>query len=674
MAYKWRINTGSGMNVIGNIVHLSDGTAIMLELNSTTSAWRVHYTTGDRSTLTAIATLPAAASSGDLAMDLAVDSADNIYVFGVAEIPGVGNTWSVQALTKGAGLTWTLQTRLMGSVSEGPTGITGLRGTWCGTGGSGHLLMAWTRAGSPYTSRYAIFSATTVLSGTGNPLTEGPVTSPAFLGGAADPSSGVVEIANDGRGATTGLSAIKSASSSVALGKWSVTAAGLLGTSGLVATLATYAYGEGQFTRVRLLRYGADAFAVVYASPTLHQYRIARYSSAGVITAPVDSGDPPGMLMRGGNRTDWDAILDVGEAEVRIVASNVGAANSGRFVYRLDCSIGSGVVWDTAGITEDSDMGDGSFRSQKITSVNVPLSAGSTQDYVVNGDDTAAYRLAGSYLTTTLEIRGWQIGSIRIGGLPLPPPGGPQLRAAYSSALVYDTSFRVKFPATAIVGDLVVMWHRHDNNNGGQITGNPLDSPWNNSTYLGTGGPSGPGSTTYLEWKILKPSDFAADRPRDADGDLYWHLTNQTQGGQFSSGGAALCVAVMKGTFKAASPIAGASSFIDSRGVYPTEQALPATGDIFAIVPSITPSQSPSKLLSFVDNNYLVPGVLSGNPAGGFDILPADVQMWETHDFGYLALYETYEEAALPTGERRVRDLTRKAWPMAHGLLIAGGP
>ena len=377
------IGSGSDDRISPNIVnsnacgllHLSDGTAVMLWWDDVAAALKLAYS-ADRDTWGSIddnvtgfydpngaGTMPY--------VNLVVDASDNLYVVGTDDAStGVSR---IKAYTKGSGYTWTGQTALSDSTGYAAGIITNRYGAyWCNTGGgtnsAGHII-AFLGFLVGTAGAYVIFDAGAALAGSGTPVTARGQAPTCF---SVINTSQKADVSPDGLGATSGLTVRNSSGTTVLqVGKWAVDSTGALSTDANVDT--TFSSGAlTTATKVRLVRYASDRWAVFYrSSSTSNHWMCARYSSTARLTAGVDCGTPTGLDLVA-DTAMWDVMNDPSTSDQALLLVPSVASTMVTIEY-LAISLASGVSWGGAVSTDTKSAhssGNVSFRC-----VRQPVSA-----------------------------------------------------------------------------------------------------------------------------------------------------------------------------------------------------------------------------------------------------------------------------------------------------------
>jgi hypothetical protein len=372
---------------LGNsLIQLSDGTPVWLEYSGgsylTMKAWPAHgaaaVTIANKLSGSGRPVGGIGATYDGTVLALCRDAADNLYVIGRSS--GSDVTLHASAWVKGEGYTWTERTNQTAIRTTASIDIDYVTATWANTGGgldgAGHIVLVYAMDAA----RYAVLDAGKLLLG----LT-GIVTSGAAFSG-LEPT-GNADISSDGFGATNGLVAVASYANSnrITISSWSVNAAGALTTATLTAPPLSDDVADE--SRVRVVRYAPDRWALVYCDWfTSDYFRIRRYSSTGPIGASVASDVPvnmPGTLGALPNATWswlWDAQASPVEPNVvRVFGQHPTTSN----VWSLKADLTSGVAWDTTALPEPHTYGGSSPRGG-LRAVKEPLetSFGDFQVYV----------------------------------------------------------------------------------------------------------------------------------------------------------------------------------------------------------------------------------------------------------------------------------------------------
>ena len=393
MAQKYTLASGSSFtdrlqNVGNALIHLSDGTPVFLYYDGTNV---VLAYSSDHVTVNAVVTLSGFSIPGTpQGLTVCRDSADNIYVAG-ADSATTSNV-RVQAFLKGTGYTWTAQTALAGTSGQTANPLTNVAAVWCNTGGGtgshGHLLVSWavSAAGA---SGYATCDAGAALAGSGVLITASAAspggTAWTFINGSACAGSNM-DIASDGFGATTVMVVGANAATTLYAGSVTVNSIGTVtGTTLGPLTCGTLS----ATTKVRVIRYAANVWAVVYPSTTSGHYMVARYSSTAQLTGGTDSGAPTNMALVS-TSLGWDAFRDP------VTANRVWVMSAYQQPYRVSVDLGSGVAWATAAVADDTlsyySMGN-DFRAVKQAARSIVdwqafAETASTPIYALLGDYT----------------------------------------------------------------------------------------------------------------------------------------------------------------------------------------------------------------------------------------------------------------------------------------------
>lgn len=338
MAEKYTLAAGgSGLDrllgVDEAIIQLSDGTVVCVYSDQPNQRYVLAHS-ADRSTWTTIGTQPYGGRfriPGVTAQQVTVvrDAADNLYLIGADNLTSPGVV--VVGYTKGAGYTWTAAAATgSGGLSTGDVGS--VAAVWCNTGGGtngkGHLAVLY-GAAPDYTSGTATLDAGVALAGAGTLLID-------HTGQWSDLTNGTgtsLQLVTDGLGATSGmLATILRDNSTVRLLPWTIDTTGTF-TIRLGAAVTDSLY----YTKIQLVRYAADRYALISASATVGLHRVGRYASTGRLAAPVD-------VNSGGqaNHLWWACCRDPFAANVVwVIASNgVNSGLTGVAGYPLDLATG----------------------------------------------------------------------------------------------------------------------------------------------------------------------------------------------------------------------------------------------------------------------------------------------------------------------------------------------
>lgn len=374
-------------------IQLSDGTHVWIDYDPATPSWKLRCTL-NRTAVTDIATLAnfktGPVSDGSALLALCRDAADNLYVVG--QDSAAATTIRLQAFTKNAGLSWTSHTATTKDESAGNVTSRALAAVWCNTGSgtsnAGHILVTRSVTPGANSKVYSTWDAGALLAGSAS--TQTSTTSHAVTNDAG--IEYFVDLEPDGFGALTVIAAYLYNGSTGLIGITTVTVT----TAGVVsvATPNTVSNGGGALVdeRVRVIRYGSDAWVVLFPAMTgASNGRIIgqRVNAAGLVGSAAAYGALTDVLIT--PSMAWDALQDPAVANrVWVVVRSSATTNK---VYRIGCTLTSSVAWDAATTTEDT-LSTGTILAVRAVKRAV---SGTNVDWMARLQNGTTYSVVGDY-------------------------------------------------------------------------------------------------------------------------------------------------------------------------------------------------------------------------------------------------------------------------------------